>query len=83
MGKRMKKKIAEKLYFALIALMAVLCVVFYRMGSDNAEVNFNYDEDELRMLTSNWYLLDADKGESQKVFVPGEFDIEAGKTMRI
>ena len=79
----MKKKIAEKLYFALIALMAVLCVVFYRMGSDNAEVNFNYDEDELRMLTSNWYLLDADKGESQKVFVPGEFDIEAGKTMRI
>lgn len=79
----MKKELAGKLYFILIALMIILCIVFYYMSSDNDDVNFSYDENELHMLTSDWYLCDIETGESRKVFVPGEFDVEAGETMRI
>ena len=79
----MKKGTAEKLYFALIGLMFLCCLVFYIMGSSNKGVQFMYNEGDVRNLNSNWSLYNEKINKWEKVSVPGKYDIQPGKTMSI
>ena len=75
----MKKGTAEKLYFALIGLMFLCCLVFYIMGSSNKGVQFMYNEGDVRNLNSNWSLYNEKINKWEKVSVPGKYDIQPGK----
>lgn len=81
--KRLRKQLAEKAYFILIAALAVLCLVLYYMSADEEKDDEVDANNGVESLVSDWYLGSLASKESERVLLPNRFDVEAGETLSI
>lgn len=76
----MSKKWTERLFYIFISVMAILMIAILLKSKNVEDVSF-FDKNNVQSVISGWYLYDTETGNSKSVYLPGEFDVEAGETL--